>query len=428
MVATANNQEPDQRRGVGKVRPRVTASIAVTFGALNVALSVVSVLFAALNDYPLRGFLDYLGSAVLAVSFSALGMLVASRRPGNPLGWIYLTLGLSAGLVNFASPYAEYALVTDTGSSLPAGPLMSWLGAWAWIPAAGLLITFALLLFPDGKLPSPRWRPVAWLSGLLLLIVVPDAIWLWPHRGRAFLEHPNRFEPNGLLGALLALMVPLLLACGMACLASLGVRFWRSRGTERQQIKWLAYAAAVTLTFFVATEFYSAPIVDLLALLAALSMPTAVGIAVLKHRLYDIDLLINRTLVYGALTVTLAGVYFGGVAGSQAIFGAMTGQDDLPQLATVLSTLLIAALFMPLRYRIQSTIDRRFYRRRYDARKTLEAFSTKLRDETDLEALNADLVGVVAETMQPAHVSMWLSPDPAAYKKSGSTAGATRGG
>jgi hypothetical protein len=147
------------------------------------------------------------------------------------------------------------------------------------------------------------------------------------------------------------------------------------------------------------------------------AIPIAIGIAILRYRLYDIDVLINRTLVYGSLTVMLALVYFGGVTATQAVLQTLTGQEKLPQLAIVVSTLLIAALFTPFRHRIQSFIDRRFYRRKYDARKTLEAFSAKLRDETDLEALNNDLVGVVKETMQPAHVSLWLHPDPALKDK-----------
>ena len=158
-------------------------------------------------------------------------------------------------------------------------------------------------------------------------------------------------------------------------------------------------------------------IVALSFLLVVPSIPIATGIAILRYRLYDIDLLINRTLVYGSLTVMLALVYFGGVATTQAIFSVLSGQQEQPELAVVVSTLVIAALFMPLRRRIQSFMDRRFYRRKYDARKTLEAFSAKLRNETDLDALSEDLVGVVRETMQPAHASLWLHPDPALKDK-----------
>jgi hypothetical protein len=207
----------------------------------------------------------------------------------------------------------------------------------------------------------------------------------------------------------------MLLLAGLGAVISLVVRFRRARGDVRQQIKWFASAAALTVVwlfvFQQSTRGLPEAIVALSGLLVIASIPVATGIAILRYRLYDIDLIINRTLVYGSLTLMLALIYFGGVATTQAIFGALTGQEEQSQLAVVVSTLVIAALFMPLRRRIQSFIDRRFYRRKYDARKTLEAFSTKLRDETDLEALSDDLVGVVRETMQPAHVSLWLRPE-----------------
>jgi hypothetical protein len=194
-------------------------------------------------------------------------------------------------------------------------------------------------------------------------------------------------------------------------------------GEERQQIKWFAFAAGFAALGWVVnslayandggTESLLLVAAQLLLLLSLLGIPLAVGIAILKYRLYDIDLIINRTLVYGSLTATLIAVYFGGVATIQAFFRFLTGQEQQPQLAVVVSTLAIAALFNPVRRRIQSFIDRRFYRSKYDARKTLEAFSARLRDETDLQALDRELVGVVRETMQPAHVSLWLRPETA---------------
>ncbi len=200
-------------------------------------------------------------------------------------------------------------------------------------------------------------------------------------------------------------------------------RLRRSRGIERQQLKWVAYAAALTATSF-AASFLSGSLSDrravsdtffLLGVVGFASLPVAAGVAILRHRLYDIDVLINRTLVYGALTVSLVLVYLGNVVLLQRIFVTLTAQGS--QLAIVASTLAIAALFNPLRRRIQGFIDRRFYRSKYDARKTLEAFSAKLRDETDLDALKGDLVGVVRETMRPAHISLWLPPDPALQGK-----------
>jgi hypothetical protein len=205
------------------------------------------------------------------------------------------------------------------------------------------------------------------------------------------------------------------------------LRFRRSRGEEREQIKWIAFAASLMAILFLvgfggsllaqgAAEPLWLKVLSDAVSLSYVGVPVAVGFAVLRYRLYDIDVIINRTLVYGALTAMLALVYFGGVATTQTIFRALTGQEQQPQLAIVASTLIIAALFNPLRRRIQAFIDRRFYRRKYDAAKTLAAFSAKLRDETDLDTLRDDLVGVVMETVQPAHVSLWLRPDTALKK------------
>jgi hypothetical protein len=211
------------------------------------------------------------------------------------------------------------------------------------------------------------------------------------------------------------ILAVVLLVSVLCSVASLVVRFRRSDGEERQQMKWLTYAAAANFAALLLvmslpadSAWYRA--VNTLSNLVLAGLPVAVGIAVLRYRLYDIDRIINRTLVYGSLSAILALVYFGGVTATQALFRTLTGQEKLPQIVVVASTLVIAALFTPLRRRIQSFIDRRFYRRKYDARKTLEAFSAKLRDETDLKALNDNLIGVVGETMQPSHVSLWLRP------------------
>jgi hypothetical protein len=216
-------------------------------------------------------------------------------------------------------------------------------------------------------------------------------------------------------------MSPVLFA---AAALSLFIRLRRAVGVERQQLKWLAYAAgvfAVMVVLLIISIAIDTPrwyewVANVIFIVVTPSVPIAIGIAILRYRLYDIDLLINRTLVYGSLTAMLVAVYFGGVATTQAIFRALTGQEQQPQLAIVVSTLVIAALFNPLRRRIQSIIDRRFYRRKYDAVKTLEGFSAKLREETDLDALSREMVGVVGETMQPAHVSLWLRPETAPKK------------
>jgi len=226
-------------------------------------------------------------------------------------------------------------------------------------------------------------------------------------------------------------ILPLLPLCILASAVSLVLRYRRSGGEVRQQIKWIAFVASFASLVYLSamlSQFIYLPemegsggrlpplpfwfdVLFSVAVLGFAGVPVAIGFAVLKYRLYDIDVIINRTLVYGTLTLALALIYFGGVATVQAVFRAFTGQEQQPQLAIVVSTLVIAALFNPLRRRIQSFIDRRFFRRKYDARKTLESFSARLRDETDLEALNNELVGVVRESMQPGHVSVWLRPE-----------------
>jgi hypothetical protein len=295
-------------------------------------------------------------------------------------------------------------------------------GSGSGPPGLGLSLVFLPLLFPDGHPPSHRWRPVAWLGGLSIgLTVVSSTILLWPERGPALLTGDE--SPSHVVHVLVDFIaVPMLFVAGLGAVISLFVRFRRARGDERQQIKWFVSAAALTLvwiTVFGQASLRGLPeaMVALSFLLVVPSIPIATGIAILRYRLYDIDRIINRTLVYGSLTLMLALVYFGGVTVTQALFQTLTGQERLPQLVVVASTLVIAALFMPLRRRIQSFIDRRFYRRKYDARKTLEAFSAKLREETDLDALSEDLTSVVSETMQPAHVSLWLHSDPALKDK-----------
>lgn len=378
---------------------------------LNIVAGMLGTLFMVLNRYPLAEFLGGLPGPLLAFSFSAVGALVAARRSRNPVGWIFLAVGFSQGLVSFAYQYAEYALITAPGS-LPGGPAMSVVGQLAWIPGLSLLLTYALLLFPDGRLPSQRWRPVAWLSAGPLILFVPLAISSWPFRGRALLENPEQYDPEGVLAIFAYSIFPLMLLCGLACVASLVVRFRRSRGVERQQLKWFTFAAAVFLTVLVVGNYLDIDSAAsmLLVLPAVPSIPIAAGIAILRYRLYEIDILINRTLVYVSLTAALVLVYLGCVVLLQSVFRALTGQES--QLAVVASTLAIAAMFSPLRRRIQSFIDRRFYRSKYDAARTLEAFGARLRDEVELESLTGDLVGVVRETVQPEHVLLWLrNPD-----------------
>jgi hypothetical protein len=361
----------------------------------------------------------------LSVIYVTVGTLIAARRPENPIGWILFGtgfIGISFGI--FAQNYAVYALMVR-GGALPGWEFMAWVSDWMSLPLFVLATVLLLLLFPAGRLQSRRWRIVVWMVIVAsLMVAFGDA--LAPRPLDVFAPMDNPVGIGGVAGDLAVAMEKigtyLSLACVLLAAASLIVRLVRARGEERQQLKWFAFAAAVMIGGFSAAFLlqFSARINEigwLLGFLGFFFFPVAVGIAILRYRLYEIDIIINRTLVYGTLTAILLGVYFGGVTATQAILRTLTDQQELPQLLIVASTLVIAALFNPLRRRIQSFIDRSFYRKKYDASKTLEGFSKKLRNETDLEALRSDLVGVVRETMQPAHVSLWLRPDAASQRQ-----------
>jgi hypothetical protein len=371
---------------------------------------------------------DTLSELLIFLSFLAfpmVGALITSRHPKNPVGWICLAVGLFWTLIFL-------------GASIPgSGPYPVTIAALTqaiWIPPVGLLGIYLILLFPDGKLPSRRWRPLAWLSGVVMVLATLGITFSpGPLEG-----HPGVRNPLGLegippwvatAGIVILLMLPM---CMLASALSLVLRYRRSGGEERGQIKWIAFAASVVgllyLITMVSSLTYSGPwggagtplwlgLLQQASLVSFTAVPIAVGFAVLKYRLYDIDILINRTLVYGSLTAALVALYLGGIVVLQGVFVALTGEKST--LAIVASTLLIAALFTPLRRRIQGFIDRRFYRNKYDARKTLEGFSARLRDETDLGTLRDDLTSVVRETMQPAYVSLWLRPDRGSKKSAG---------
>ena len=404
----------EEGRPIGGVSTHATLWLAWSMWVLSMALTVLGLwlLILGLSHPDVLVYSYWPEGTLLAVGYSTVGALVASRRPTNPIGWVLCAIGLSWGADLFNSEYAIYVLLAVPGS-LPAGEAAAWIASWIWIPGLGLIMSLALL-FPTGRLPSARWRPFAWCT--VLLVAAGTIIAAFSPGASAGLGIRNPLGIEGLPNIyeqLQGLMFILLLIAS----ASLLVRLHHARGVERQQIKWVAYAGALaagaslpTYTVLEATDLRWIELAGKVpALVGILGVPTAVGIAILRYRLYEIDLLINRTLVYGSLTVALVAVYFGAIVVSQRLFVLITGEKST--LAVVASTLLIAALFNPLRRRIQGFIDRRFYRRKYDAAKTLEAFSIKLREETDLEALNNELVGVVRETMAPAHVSLWLRPD-----------------
>ena len=402
--------------------PRTAAWLAWSLGILCVALLAFTLLLLAFNRSPpgVDVYGPWVQETVVAVTFPALGLLILSRRPQHPIGWLFCVAGFAAGLDHFCGEYAIYTQQAEP-NSLPGGEISAWIVSWLWVPFNALLV-YVALLFPDGRPPSKRWRPVVWLVGIAVVVGVTVAALLpVPVCNVCSIENPLGIEG---LESVSDLIDPLIEAfwygvLGLVAVASLYVRFRHAGGVERQQIKWLAYAASLVVlgttlaygVYGVTGARWTWQVGITLLAIGLVGTPIAVGIAMSRYRLYEIDTLINRTLVYGALTAALAMLYLGGVATTQAIFRALTGQEEQPQFAIVVSTLVIAALFTPLRRRIQGFIDRRFYRAKYDARRTLEAFAAKLRDETDLDALSGDLVGVVRETIQPAHVSLWLRPD-----------------
>jgi hypothetical protein len=422
MAATTNNREPDQGRGVGRISFRAAILLSWSLGIFCAVLLALTLLLFALNllhqDVEVYGL--WVQDTVVAATFPALGLLIASRRPGHPIGWLFCAAGLLGGLDHFCGEYAIYALLAQSGY-LPAGQAAAWGSTWLYVPSGALLV-YVTLLFPDGRLPSRRWRPLAWLVGIAAVVGATAAALLpVPICNVCSIENPLGIEGLESVSDLVDSLIEAFWygVLGLVAVASLCLRYRRAGGVERQQIKWFAYAATVIfLGAILAYGMYRATgapwawwVGQSLLAVGFVGIPIAVGVAILRYRLYDIDFIINRTLVYGALTATLALIYFGGVATTQAIFRALTDQEKQPQLAIVVSTLAIAALFNPLRGHIHGFIDRRFYRRKYDARKTLESFSAKVRDETNLDAVTDDLVGVVRETMQPAHVSLWLRLD-----------------
>jgi hypothetical protein len=404
---------------------RTAAWLAWSLYGLVICISIIWSGVGLLRQDGSTNALSIAGEALISgaapMVFAIVAALIVSRQPRNALGWVLM---VPVGVYVVSGPIASYIESLGPSSAEPTLLilLMAWFSSWNW-----LLLIFPLvyipLLFPNGRPPTPRWRwvsvaAIAWATLFVLLATLSQQI----HTNTA----PDIVfdNPIGVLGIdtverLVGVWIVGLLALAVACAVALFVRYRRANETEREQIKWLLYACALFLVVYVGgfvsglggTASVGGYIWEVFFGLSVIALPAAIGIAILRYRLYDIDVVINRTLVYGPLTATLVALYFGGIVLLQRLFVLLTGQKST--LAIVASTLLIAALFNPLRTRLQSFIDRRFFRSKYDARKTLETFSAKLRDETDLEALNDDLVGVVSETMQPAYVSLWLHPETA---------------
>jgi MFS family permease len=378
--------------------------------ALSIALVASSVLMWAARDEPLHHLAanSYFNLALIGLTFPLVGALIVAKQPRQIVGWLFCGSGLGNAFSVAASAWSTYAISTHPG--LPGGNFAAWLESMMFVPSLAAMI-FLLLLFPDGRLPAPRWRWVAKtaLTGIAILELF-------------FVLHPHSLDsesgvhvhnPFGIQALNVPLFLASLVAVGLVFVALCGSfaalvsRFRHSRGRERLQLKWFTYAAGVVTVLAVGGNFIPTSVGYGIfeAIVIGPLLAAAVGVAMLRHQLYDIDVVINRTLVYGALTAILAGVYVGTVLLLQLALDPLTSDSSL---AVAVSTLAVAALFRPIRARVQAAVDRRFYRRKYDAAQTLEQFSARLREQVDLDALGGELRGVVTETMQPAHVSLWL--------------------
>jgi MFS family permease len=376
------------------------------------AIFVISLVIGLILAVANGTFQQDAGSQLLLVlgfsAFMVVGALVVAHRPTNAIGWLFSAIALLAVTGQMASEYATYAYATRPGSR-PSATLAAWYGSWPWWLVLTLTLVFTPLLFPTGRLLSPHWRPVAWLAGVAAAVTTALTS-LQPELEAA----PGQVIANPIgvtaLGdpeesPVVPVLIILLVVLAAVAFGSLVLRFRRSRGEERQQLKWFTYASAL-LPLAVLSDFLPAPVGDLLLAILIGFLPVATGIAILRHRLYDIDRLINRTLVYGLLTALLAGVYAGAVLVLGQLFGEVGG--DPPSWVVAGATLAVAALFQPARRRIQAVVDRRFNRRRTDAAKTIDAFGARLRDQVDLDTLLVELLAVVDQTMQPTTASLWL--------------------
>ena len=355
-----------------------------------------------------RGFFGIRGFAGLyAIGFGGVGAVLTWRRPGHPVGWILAAMGLVEA-VDFAT--FEYGLAASAGHGLPGGAYAGWVQLWIWVPFVTLAAVCLVLLFPDGRVPSPRWRPVGWLAGGCAVLAAAGLTFS-PGSDRPNL--PGLSNPFGVAPAAVPFDATVtglggLLCCVVLAVWSLVARGRRGTATQRQQIKWLAWSGclvavalvpAVTLSL---TPGTAARLASGALFAAVLAMPAAVGVAVLRYRLYDIDRVISRTLAYAIVTGLLAAVYAGLVLLANGVFEVRT------PVAVAAATLAAAALFAPVRRRVQHGVDRRFNRGRYDADQTVTAFAARLKDEVDLDSVRDDLAAVVQNALEPAHMSVWI--------------------
>jgi hypothetical protein len=389
------------------------------FVAALVASGLLELAEDGVNEVTATTVVGAAGFAFVIGTFPVSGLLVLRRQPRNSVGWLLLAVGDIWAIGAVGDTYATYGLTIEPGS-LPLAAAGATVSNAIWAPALGVMATFLLLHFPDGRLPGPRWRPLALLSGGViialtsLLLVSPGELMEGPLAGKQNPLAVAALRPVG--DVILATLLLALTSCIVASAWSLVVRFRRSRGVERQQLKWMTTAGSVMALAFFTNIFLSMPysqgtepgwlvVFNNLAFATWALLPAAIAAAVLKHGLYDIDVVVNRALVYGSLTALLAGVYLGSVLLLQLVLRPLTEQSDL---AVAASTLAVAALFGPARRRIQVAVDRRFYRHKYDAARTVADFSTRLRQQIDLDTVGDDLLAAVTETVQPTVATVWL--------------------
>jgi hypothetical protein len=360
------------------------------------------------NESTAVKLLDQADPGLPMLVFATVGGLILARRPSNVIGWLCWAIGFAVSLSAFGSIQAARTIAGHSIGS-PAVLVLYQLGQVLYLlPLLGLL-PLLVLLFPTGRLPSRRWRPVVWVFVVGLLLYTCSVLFK-PDLGRGLPANPLGLEGvEGLLGLVGAITGLLFAVFLVLVLGSLLLRFRRVRGDERQQLKWFIFAAALLLvlppTLGSALERLGWELIGwVFAMVVFCLLPTAIGVALLRYRLYDIDRIINRTLTYGLLTVLLGGGYAGVVLG----LGQLLGRDS--SLVVAIATLAVAAVFQPARRRVQAAVDRRFNRRRYNAAQTIAAFSARLREEIDLDTLSAELVSVVDQTMQPTTVALWLRP------------------
>jgi hypothetical protein len=397
------------------MKGRAAVWMAWSLAALTVLFTVIHVALWTLAE-PVKGAVDTRGEAGLPIAFAVVGALIVTHRPDNRMGWLFCA-GVLLALNGALDAYALYTLAARPEAGLPGGIAAAWIVSWSWLVGL-LLIVLVPLLYPTGRLPSPRWRPALWLTGSVGFAgMLANAVGPGPLKASQVSVAPNPLgipAAAGLVQAVEVIGGTISIPLFLAVVASVVLRFRRSQGVERQQLKWFAYASVgVVLTFILSgllpTVFpgIGELRVDLISLSLTLGWPVALGIAILRYHLYDIDRLINRTLVYGLLTVLLGLIYALGVFLLGRLLNPAAGESEL---AVAASTLAVAALFQPARRRVQDLVDRRFNRRKYNAARTIEVFSTRLRDQVDLDTLSTELLSVVDQTMQPTRASLWLRP------------------